>query len=88
MSLVLNTWRGGIKMHVNFQLPVKGLHLGGSVEQGPAMTSGHMNNVRARCVLENKVRIGQRPGLDKWYGTQIGGAEAPVVCMCSVSTVS
>jgi len=75
-------------MHINFQLPVKGLHKGGAVEQSPAMTSGYMNNCRARDVLENKVRIGQRPGLDKWGdGDQIGGAELPVVAICIVSTV-
>ena len=75
-------------MHINFQLPVKGLHLGGSVEQGPAMTSGHINNIRARCVLENKVRIGQRPGLAKWGdGDRVGGDEQPVVAMCTVSSV-
>jgi len=75
--------------HIVFSLPVKGIHLGGSVEQGPAMTSGHANNVRARCVLENKIRISQRPGLDKWGdGDQIGGAELPVVAICTVSTVS
>lgn len=75
--------------HVRFQLPIKGIHLGGAVETSPALTSGHMNNVRARDVLENKVRIGQRPGLDKWgAGNQIGGVEVPVVAICSVSTVS
>ena len=74
---------------INFNLPIKGIHLGGAVEQGPAMTSGFMDNVRARDVLENKVRIGQRPGLDKWgAGTLIGASENPVVCICFVSTVS
>jgi len=75
-------------MHINFQLPVKGIHKGGAVEQSPAMTSGYMNNVRARDVLENKVRIGQRPGLDKWGdGDRVGAAEQPVVAMCIVSAV-
>ena len=75
--------------HINFSLPIKGLHLGGSVEQGPAMTSGHMNNVRARDILENKVRIGQRPGLDKWGdGDRVGDADNPVVFILSVSSVS
>lgn len=39
--------------HINFQLPVKGIHLGGGVETSPALTSGHMDNVRARDTLEN-----------------------------------
>jgi len=75
--------------HIAFNLPIRGLHKGGVVEQSPAMTSGHMNNVRARDVLENKVRIGQRPGLDKWGdGDQVGAAEQPVVCIVSVSSVA
>ncbi len=75
-------------MHVNLQLPIKGIHLGGSVEQGPALTSGHINNIRARCVLENKVRIGQRPGLERWGDAdQVGDTDQPVVAICSVSTV-
>jgi len=74
--------------HIVFNLPVKGLHKGGAVEQSPALTSAHMLNCRARDVLENKVRIGQRPGLDKWgAGTQVGGAAYPVVAICSVTTV-
>ncbi len=75
--------------HVRFQLPIKGIHLGGAVETSPALTSGHMDNVRARDVLENKVRIGQRPGLDKWgNGDRIGDANIPVVAICTVTTVS
>jgi len=35
-------------------LPIKGISKGGAVEQSPALTSGHMNNVRARDVLENQ----------------------------------
>lgn len=71
------------------QLPIKGIHLGGGVEVSPALTSGHMSNCRARDVLENKVRIGQRPGLAKWGdGDRVGGDEQPVVAMCTVSSVS
>jgi len=75
--------------HVNFQLPIKGIHRGGSVETSPALTSGFMSNCRARDVLENKVRIGQRPGLEKWGdGDRVGSANAPAVTICAVSTVS
>jgi len=75
--------------HVNFMLPIKGVHKGGSAEVSPALTSGHMNNCRARDVLENKVRIGQRPGLDKWGdGDRLGDANVtPVVAFCAVSVV-
>jgi len=76
-------------MHVNFQLPIKGIHLGGSIETSPALTSGWMSNCRARDVLENKVRIGQRPGLKKWGdGDQIGGtSDSFIVAICSISVV-
>jgi len=47
-----------------------------------------MNNIRPRDALENRLRIGQRPGLDKWgAGNQIGGAEQPVVAICVVNSV-
>ena len=47
-----------------------------------------MSNVRPVDVQEKRVRIGQRPGLDKWgNGTQVGAAEQPVVAMCFVSSV-
>jgi len=76
-------------MHVRFQLPIKGIHRGGAVETSPALTSGYMSNCRARDVLENKVRLGQRPGLDKWGdGDQVGAAEQPIVAIISVSSVS
>ena len=69
-------------------LPIKGKASGLPVEDNPPATSGHLNNVRPRDVLENRIRIGQRPGLDKWgAGTQIGGAEQPVVDICVVSSV-
>ena len=75
-------------MHVRFQLPIKGIHRGGAVETSPALTSGYMSNCRARDVLENKVRLGQRPGLDKWSTDQVGAAEQPVVALISISSVS
>lgn len=75
-------------MQITFNLPIRGLHLGGSVEQGAIMTSGKMLNVRARDTLEGRVRIGQRAALVKWGdGDRVGLAEQPVVAMCSVSAV-
>ena len=75
-------------MHVNFQLPIKGLNKGGSVELSPQLTSGHMLNCRPRCTLENKMRIAQRPAVVKWGdGDRPGDTEQPVVQMCVVSAV-
>jgi hypothetical protein len=69
-------------------LPIKGVSKGLSADKQQAATSGYLDNVRPRDVLENKLRIGQRPGLDKWgAGTQIGGSEQPVVAICVVASV-
>ena len=69
-------------------LPIKGVAKGLLVEKSEPMTSGNMNNCRPRDVLENRVRLGQRPGIDKWGdGDQVGGAAQPVVAICSVASV-
>lgn len=68
--------------------PIKGILKGLASNETPNEYSEYMSNVRPIDVLENKFRIGQRPGLDKWgNGDQIGAAENPVVAMCTVSTV-
>jgi len=70
-------------------LPIFGISRIITVEKEPAKYSGYMSNVRPTDVLENRIRLGQRPGLDKWgAGTQIGSAEQPVVALCVVSSVS
>lgn len=72
-----------------FFLPIRGVSYGFSPDKAPPLTSHFMNNVRAVDVLEKRVRIGQRPGIDKWGdGDQIGAAEQPVVCMCIVSSTA
>lgn len=70
-----------------FTLPRKGIFKGLSSEETTSDYSEYMNNVRAIDVLERKVRIGQRPAVDKWSTDQIGAAENPVVAICSVSAV-
>ena len=50
--------------------------------------SEYMNNCRPQDVLEKRIRMGQRPGLEKWgAGTQIGGSEQPIVAITTVSSV-
>ena len=74
--------------HIRIQAPLKGIFKGSASGDLPSLTSEYMNNVRPRDVLENKIRLGQRPGLDKWgAGTQIGADAQPVVFMISVSSV-
>ena len=69
--------------------PIQGVSKGVPVDKESPATSGYMNNVRPVDVLERRIRLGQRPGLDKWgAGTQIGGAEQPVVAMCIVAAVN
>lgn len=69
--------------------PIKGVSKGLPVDKEHPTTSGYMNNVRPIDTLERRLRLGQRPGLDKWgAGTQIGAAEQPVVAMCIVAAVS
>ena len=70
--------------------PVKGIFRGTLLGHAPALTSESMNNVRPRDSLEKRLRIGQRPGLDKWgNGDLIGGdSDFPVVALLSISTVS
>lgn len=75
-------------MKLELMPPVKGIFKGAAFEKNPELTSSYMNNVRPRDILEGRIRIGQRPGLDKWgAGTRIGGAEQPVVWILSVSSV-
>lgn len=67
----------------------EGIDKGRALTEQPKLTASHMNNVRPRDVLDNRMRGGQRPGLDKWgAGTQIGSAEQPVVAICIVSSVA
>lgn len=69
--------------------PIRGISKGFPVDKEPPLTSGYMNNVRPTDVLEKRIRLGQRPGLDKWgAGTLIGAAEQPVVCICVVSAIN
>jgi len=69
-------------------LPLKGLSKGLPVANETAATSGYMSNVRPRDVLEGRLRLGQRPGLKKAYSQQIGGSEAAIVWLGSITTVS
>ena len=66
--------------------PIKGVNRGRASSDQPEATSYKMQNVRP--FWDGRLRGGQRPGTAKWgAGDQIGGAEQPVVAMCSVSAV-
>jgi len=72
-----------------FQIPIplRGVNKGLAVEDSPPGSSGDMNNVRPRDVLENRIRIGQRPGKKKAYTTQVGNINNPVVEIIEVTWV-
>jgi len=73
---------------VEFTLPYKGISKGTVVEKQPVGTSGFILNIRPRDVLENRLRIGQRPGLDKWGdGDLISNNPAPIIAICSVTVI-
>ena len=65
---------------------MRGKHKAFPASVQPEGTSPDLNNVRP--LAGGRFQGGQRPGLKKWGdGDQIGGAEQPVVAMCTVSTV-
>ena len=68
--------------------PIKGISKGLPVDKEQPTTSGYMNNVRPIDTLERRLRLGQRPGLDKWSDQQIGAAEQPVCAMVIVAAVA
>lgn len=73
---------------MNLRFPYEGIDKGRALAEQPELTAPHMSNVRPRDTLDNRMRGGQRPGLDKWgNGDQIGAAEQPVVAIVIVSSV-
>ena len=68
-----------------FPIPIKGISEVLPVAVSPADTSGYMNNVFPRDTLERRLRIGQRPGLEKKFSQQISGLEAPIVALLEVT---
>lgn len=69
-------------------LPIKGIFKGFNPDVTSSEYSQKMNNMRPVDQYNNKIRLSQRPGLDKWgNGDQIGGTNVPVVEMAVISAV-
>ena len=68
-----------------FPTPIRGVSETLPVDGSAPLTSGYMDNVRATDVLEKRIRIGQRPGLDKIFDQQVGGASSPIVFITTIS---
>ena len=70
---------------MKLQFPYKGLHRGNANSEQPIGTSPVLQNVRPFDISEGRIRGGQRPGLEKAYTTQVGGAN-PVIVITTVAT--
>ena len=68
-----------------FPIPIRGVSETLPVDGAVPLTSGYMNNARATDVLEKRVRIVQRPGLDKVFDQQVGGVSSPIVLITTIS---
>jgi len=73
---------------IKLALPIKGISRGLAVAITPQEFTTNINNVRPRDVLEQRIRLGQRPGLAKWSTDQVGDSSQPIVALCSVSSIS
>jgi len=72
---------------MELRFPIRGKNVGVPSDLQLIDTSRDLNNVRPN--YKGQSTGGQRPGLAKWGdGKQIGAAEQPVVCICSVTTAS
>jgi len=67
--------------------PIKGVDKGRATSEQPIATSPDIKNMRPYDTLGNRIRGGQRPGLDKRYDQQIGANAVPIVAICTVTVV-
>jgi len=72
---------------MEIKFPVDGINKGQAAVDQPVNTSPDLNNVRPYDTLDNRMRGGQRPGLDKRYSQQIGGIASPIIAICCVTIV-
>ena len=73
---------------IRLSFPLLGLSENWPYNDQPALSSPHLQNVRAYDVLEKRARGGQRPGLRKLYSQQIGGDTKRIDCLVSVQIPS
>ena len=69
---------------IELEPPLAGLSENLAFEQKPPFTSPVCMNMRPYDPDEERARMGQRPGTEKAYETQVGGAY-PVVKMCAIN---
>ncbi len=66
--------------------PLKGYDVGQAATKQPELTSPSLRNVRPFDADKERKRIGQRPGLEKAFTTQVGG-DHPIIRMVQVATI-
>ncbi len=73
----------------NFKLksPIRGINKSRLPDEQPEMTSPDMNNIRVFDTLDDRIRVGQRPGAAKRYSQQVATIPGPIVAMCEVTVV-
>ena len=67
--------------------PFRGYHKGLGAEKQPANTTPYIQNMRVIDIQDNRFRGGQRPGLQKAYSQQIGGAANPTIWIGFITVV-
>jgi len=68
-------------------LPIRGVDYSTPQDKENPANSSYMLNVRPFDVLERRIRLGQRPGMDKLYSQQITGATAKINWLGFVTVV-
>lgn len=76
-------------MSINIDFPIKGVFKGGIPGSEPEAMSPNMDNVMPVDVEANRIRLGQRPGLDKWSTTLLSDSAtpSPIVDMVQIAVV-
>ncbi len=67
--------------------PLLGRSAGFNWDNQPALTTDYMSNVIPIDQLEQRIRLGQRPGLDKGFNQQIGAGPVPIVEMLQITVI-
>jgi hypothetical protein len=71
---------------VELKFPVQGINKNWANSEQPPVTSPDMNNVRPYGVAENRLRGGQRPGLNNLlYPSRVADPNDPVVELLGVT---
>lgn len=73
--------------HIKLPFPFKGLNSAIALSNQPPLTSPAMLNVRPCDVAENRVRGGQRPGMDLAYQQNLGGENGTAVIAIGQVTI-